>query len=121
MKINLRWFVQAGALIFGIYFFKQLFERSKELLFSFSAGSFLVWIIFFLLFGFCFFLLMFTSYLKERGNNTLKNPIVFFEKLVSLFGLAHFTERRALNEIRRNGKSAAADPQDEHHRAAKNV
>lgn len=109
MRLNLRWLVQAVALILGIYCFKQLFERSKELLFSFSIHVLLLWSSFFLLFAFCFLLLMFTSYLKERGSNSLKNPISFFEKLVSLSRLDNFTERRALAENSRNDKMATAD------------
>jgi hypothetical protein len=110
MKINLRWFVQALALVSGIYFFKQLFERSKELLISFSANALLVWFGFLLLFVFCFLLLMFTSYLKEQGGNTLKNRIAFFERIVHLLRLDEFREHRVLEGRRHEGESAMLDP-----------
>lgn len=108
MKINLRWFVQAVSLILGIYFFKLLFENSKSLFFNFSIKTLFAWLGVFLLFALCFFLLLFTSYLKERGGNTLKHRIALFERLVTLLNLNDFTERRALAENRRNGKIAAA-------------
>ncbi len=109
MKINLRWLIQAISLILGIYFFKLLFDNSKILFASFSTSILLTWLGYFFLFVLCFFLLLFTSYLKERGGNTLKHRIVFFERLVTLLNLNDFTERRALAKNQRNGKMIAAD------------
>jgi len=109
MKINLRWLVQAASLILGIYFFKLLFENSKTLFFNFSVNTLFAWLGLFLLFALCFFLLLFTSYLKERGGNTLKHRIALFERLVTLLSLNDFTERRALAKNHRNGKMIAAD------------
>lgn len=109
MKINLRWLIQAAALILGIYFFKLLFENSKSLFFNFSISILFTWLGVFLLFALCFFLLLFTSYLKERGGNTLKHRIALFERLVTLLGLSDFAERRALAKNHRNGKMIAAD------------
>jgi hypothetical protein len=109
MKINLRWLVQAVSLILGIYFFKLLFENSKTLFFNFSINTLFAWLGFFFLFALCFFLLLFTSYLKERGGNTLKHRIALFERVVALLGLDNFAERRALAENGRNGKAVTAD------------
>jgi len=109
MKINFRWLVQAVSLVLGIYLFKLLFESSKILFFNFSINILFTWLGFFFLFIICFFLLLFTSYLKERGGNTLKHRIALFERLVTLFNLNDFTERRALAKNHRNGKMIAAD------------
>jgi len=88
MKINLRWTIQALAFIGCIYFFMNIWNRSKALLVS-ASGSDLVFIgVNGVLFGFCFFIMALTSYLKQRNNGTLKNPIPFFEKLLSKLGLA---------------------------------
>ncbi len=109
MKINLRWLVQAVSLILGIYLFKLLFDNSKALFFNFSIKTLFAWLGLFLLFALCFFLLLFTSYLKERGGDTLKHRIALFERLVTLLNLDEFTERRVLAKNHRNGKMIAAD------------
>jgi len=109
MKINFRWVVQAVALICGIYFFKLLFENSKILFFNFSINTLRTWLGFFLLFAVCFFLLLFTSYLKARGNNTLKHRMMLFERLVMFLSLDSFTERGARLGNRRNGKADTTD------------
>jgi len=93
IRINWRWAVQALALVAGIYFFKRAFDASKILATSFSTNGILVWSIWVLLFALCFFALMVTSYLKERGGNTLKNRIAIFEKLIVLLRLKNYSER----------------------------
>ncbi len=88
MKFNLRWLVQAGAFIGCIYFFIRILEYSKLMLAMTASGSLPMVGLFCLLFGFCFFLMALTSYLKQKQNGTLKNQIPFFEKLISKLGLA---------------------------------
>jgi len=92
IRVNWRWVVQALALIAGIYFFKRAFDTGKALAINFSTSSILGLSIWVLLFALCFFALMFTSYLKERGGNTLKNRIAIFEKLVVLLHLENYSE-----------------------------
>lgn len=92
IRMNWRWVVQALALIAGIYFFKLAFDHSKALLIDFSLNLLLRWSLWVLLFAFCFFALMFTSYLKERGGGTLKQRITIFEKLVAGLHLESYSE-----------------------------
>lgn len=92
IRLNWRWVVQAVALIAGIYFFMRAFDTSKALLFDFSLNVFLNWAIWVLLFSFCFYGLMFTSYLKERGSGTLRKRIDMFEKLVVALHLDNYSE-----------------------------
>lgn len=92
MRINWRWLVQALALIGGIYCFKRAFDTGKVLTVNFSTNGAFIIGVYFLLFVFCFFILMFTSYLKERGGNTLKNRITVFEKLVVRLRLENYSE-----------------------------
>ncbi len=88
MKINLRWLIQALAFIGCIFFFLQIWDVSKELVDNFSSTALLVCLLYVSLFCICFFLMILTSYLKQKFNGTLKNPIPFFEKLLSKMGLA---------------------------------
>ncbi|MDZ7359851.1 MAG: hypothetical protein ONB46_03865 [candidate division KSB1 bacterium] len=92
IRLNWRWAVQALALIAGIYFFMRAFDTSKLLLVDFSFTSILNLAVWFLLFSLCFFALMFTSYLKERGSGTLRKRIAFFEKLVAALHLQNYSE-----------------------------
>lgn len=92
IRLNWRWAVQALALIAGIYFFMRAFDISKSLLTDFSFIVILNWTIWFLLFAFCFFVLMFTSYLKERGSGTLRKRIATFEKLIAALHLKNYSE-----------------------------
>ncbi len=87
MKINLRWAVQAIAFIGCIFFFLKIWNKSKELLTGFATSDLLLVGIYGLLFLVCFFLMAVTSYLKQKFNGTLKNPIPFFEKLLSKLGV----------------------------------
>ena len=87
MKINLRWLVQAAAFVGCIFFFLKMWNTSKELLTEYTAAG-LFWLgAYGILFLICFFLMAVTSYLKQKFNGTLKNPIPLFEKLLSRVGL----------------------------------
>ena len=88
MKINLRWVIQALAFIGCIYSFLQVWESSKQLIIQFSAVQLITLSVYALLFLICFFLMAVTSYLKQKLNGTLKNPIAFFEKLLASFRLS---------------------------------
>jgi len=92
IRLNWRWVVQALALIAGIYFFKLAFDSSKSVLANFSMRPMLSLVLFIFLFSFCFFALMFTSYLKERGNGTLRKRMAVFEKLVNVLHLENYSE-----------------------------
>jgi hypothetical protein len=94
IRINWRWIVQAFALMAGIYFFKLVFDSSKLLLADFSTVGVLAWSVWVLLFAFCFFALLFTSYLKERGGGTLRNRIAILEKVVVRLHLENYSESR---------------------------
>lgn len=98
IRINWRWAVQALALVAGIYFFKRAFDTSKMLVTSFSASSIVAWSLWVLLFVICFLVLMFTSYIKERGSNTLRHRIAIFEKLVILLHLENYSESDSENQ-----------------------
>ena len=87
MKINFRWVVQALAFIGCIFFFMKIWNKSKELLTGFMVSDLLLIGIYGVLFLVCFFLMAVTSYLKQKFNGTLKNPIPFFEKLLSKLGV----------------------------------
>jgi len=98
IRINWRWAVQALALVAGIYFFKQAFDSSKMLAANFSASGVGTWSIWVLLFMLCFFVLLFTSYVKERGSNTLRHRIAVFEKFIILFHLENYSESGSRND-----------------------
>ena len=87
MKINLRWMIQAFAFVGCIFFFLEIWNKSKELLSGFTASDLLLIGIYGFLFLVCFFLMAVTSYLKQKFNGTLKNPIPLFEKFLSKLGL----------------------------------
>ncbi|MFQ6113790.1 MAG: hypothetical protein ACE5NG_06825 [bacterium] len=87
MKINLRWWVQAAAFIGCVLFLIKIWEKSKQLFNDHSGSDFLILGAYGLLFLACFFIMTVTSYLKQKHNRTLKNPIPFFEKLLSKIGL----------------------------------
>lgn len=87
MKINLRWLIQALAFIGCIYFFLQVWEGSKQLITQFSVSHLITLSVYALLFLICFFLMAVTSYLKQKLNGTLKNPIAVFEKVLASFRL----------------------------------
>jgi len=87
MNINLRWIVQALAFIGCIFFFLKVWNTSKQVLAGPSGGEVIAMTLYALLFLVCFFVMAVTSYLKQKHNGTLKNPIPFFEKLLSKFGL----------------------------------
>lgn len=93
IKLNLRWFIQALALASSIYCFMTVFNSSKALFTNFTGPAVLPVIIWGALFGFSFFVLMFTSYLKQRGNHTLRNRIAAFEALVRGLHLEGYIER----------------------------
>ena len=97
IRMNWRWVIQALALIAGIYFFKLAFDMGKALATEFSTSCLFVMSVGIVLFALCFFALMFTSYLKERGGNTLKNRIAMFEKLVVLLRLENYSESGSEN------------------------
>ncbi len=82
MKINLRWLVQAIAFIGCIYFFMKIWSASKQI-FVGASSDFVTMTLYALLFLLCFFVMAITSYLKQKHNGTLKNSILFFEKLLS--------------------------------------
>ncbi len=103
IRLNGRWAVQALALIAGIYFFMRAFDVSKSLLVDFSFNAILKWAVWFLLFSFCFFALMFTSYLKERGGATLRKRIGIFEKLVTALHLENYSEHLSASSIDNGG------------------
>lgn len=86
MRIDMRWLVQASAFIGCIYFFINVWNTSKQMIASFSTFVLLVIVLNSVLFLICFFLMAVTSYLKQKNNGTLKNPIPLFEKLLSRIG-----------------------------------
>jgi hypothetical protein len=104
IRMNFRWVIQAVSLVLGIFFFMRAFDTSKTLLVSFSFRSLASWIGWVLLFVVSFFALMFTSYLKERGNRTLQKQIVLFENLVKRLRLENYTEgaRQDVPEVLQN-------------------
>jgi len=104
IRLNWRWGVQALALIAGIYFFMRAFDTSKLLLSDFSFNVILIWIVWVLLFAFCFFALMFTSYLKERGGDTLRKRIAMFEKLVAALHLENYSEQPSTGSLENGGE-----------------
>lgn len=88
MKINLRWLIQAAAFVGCIFFFIRIWELSKQVLLRGANGNLLLAGIYAFLFLVCFFIMAVTSYLKQRNNGTLRNPIPLFEKLISKLRLA---------------------------------
>jgi DMSO/TMAO reductase YedYZ heme-binding membrane subunit len=94
MKINLRWLVQAAAFIGCIYFFMQIWNASK-IMFAGGSGNFIALSLYALLFLVCFFVMAVTSYLKQKQNGALKNPISLFEKLLSSLSFPARAGRRA--------------------------
>lgn len=93
IKLNPRWFIQALALAGSIYCFMIVFNSSKALFINFSPKTALPILLWAALFCFSFFVLMFTSYLKQRGNHTLRNRISAFEALVRVLHLESYKER----------------------------
>jgi hypothetical protein len=104
IRLNWRWVVQAAALMAGIYFFMRAFDTSKLLLSDFSFKAALTWAVWVLLFSFCFFALMFTSYLKERGGDTLRKRIGMFEKLVTTLHLENYSEQPSAGSMGDGGE-----------------
>ena len=100
IKLNLRWLVQAVALLLSIAGFTRLFDSSKTLLRDFSWEKFVPFLLWALLFLCGFFLLLFTSYLKQRGNFTLRNRIAPFEKMIRLLHLDRYQERDGVSDAR---------------------
>lgn len=83
MKINLRWLIQAIAFIGCIYFFLQVWGLSKEYILEGDTKALYLILINGALFLICFFMMAFTSYLKQKFNGTLKNEIQLFERLIA--------------------------------------
>lgn len=105
IKLNLRWLIQALSLALSIVCFTIIFDASKALFEAPSSKlvvSLLGWA---LLFCFSFFVLMFTSYLKQRANFTLRNPIPLFERLVRGLGLAHYKERESTSDAKQKKRA----------------
>ncbi|MDZ7268634.1 MAG: hypothetical protein ONB48_12930 [candidate division KSB1 bacterium] len=98
IKLNLRWLVQALALLAGIACFSTLFDSSKALLHQPTGETIAAVLGWFLLFCLSFFVLLFTSYLKQRANFTLRRRLAGFERLVHLLHLADYRERTDLPE-----------------------
>jgi len=87
LKPNYRWLLQAFAFIGSVFFFLQIWEKSQMM---FVKSTFFDWMliaIYVVFFFFCFFLMGITSYLKQKGNDTLKNSIPLFEWIIEKFHL----------------------------------
>lgn len=105
IKLNLRWLIQALSLALSIVCFTIIFDASKALFEAPSlklVASLLGWS---LLFCFSFFVLMFTSYLKQRANFTLRNQILLFERLVQGLGLEHYKERESVSDAKQKKRA----------------
>ncbi len=100
IKLNLRWLVQALALLAGIACFSVLFEASKALFHQPSGKTIAAVAGWFLLFGLSFVILLFTSYLKQRANFTLRRRLASFEWLVRLLHLQDYREREGVSQAR---------------------
>jgi len=100
IKLNLRWLVQACALVLSIASFTRIFNASKSLMGNFSTDQVLPFVLWVLLFLFSFFLLMFTSYLKQRGNFTLRHRLNSFEKLIYILHLEDYQERSGVSNAK---------------------
>ncbi len=100
IKLNLRWLIQAAALILGIASFTRVFNCSKALLTNFSSAALIPFLGWMVLFFFSFFLLMFTSYLKQRSNFTLRHRLTLFEKLLRALHLENYKEREGISDAR---------------------
>lgn len=87
MRINFRWLVQAGAFIGCIFFFIKIWDKSKQWFDNHSSSDFLILGVYGVLFFVCFFIMAVTSYLKQKHSGALRNPIPFFEKILSKIGL----------------------------------
>ncbi|MFQ5603234.1 MAG: hypothetical protein ACE5HS_08190 [bacterium] len=88
MKINVRWLIQALAFIGCIFSFIQIWERSKNIFHVQMKVDFIGLSLFGALFLLCFLVMAITSYLKQKTNGTLRNPIPLFEKVLAKFGWA---------------------------------
>ncbi|MFQ5648700.1 MAG: hypothetical protein ACE5IY_02050 [bacterium] len=88
MKFSPRWLIQAAAFIGCIFFFLEIWQRSKQMLVSASTRDVWLLVLHGSLFLGCFFVMALTSYLKQRKNGTLENPLPFFEKVLAKMGLA---------------------------------
>ncbi|RIK55531.1 hypothetical protein DCC62_31280 [candidate division KSB1 bacterium] len=105
IKLNLRWLIQAFSLALSIVCFTIIFDASKALFETPTLKlviSLLGWA---LLFCFGFFVLMFTSYLKQRANFTLRNQIPLFERLVRGLGLAQYKERESVSDAKQKKRA----------------
>jgi hypothetical protein len=105
IKLNLRWLVQALALILSIASFTRIFNFSKTLVAGFSGDQLLPFLFWLCLFLFSFFLLMFTSYLKQRANFTLRNRVGFFEKLIHALHLESYKEREGVSDAKQHRRT----------------
>lgn len=100
IKLNLRWLIQALSLALSIVCFTIIFDASKALFATPTPGliiSLMSWV---LLFCFSFFVLMFTSYLKQRANFTLRRQLPLFERLVRWLHLENYKEREGVSDAR---------------------
>lgn len=100
IKLNLRWLVQALALLAGIACFSAFFDSSKTLFRQPTGAAIAAVLGWLLLFSFSFLLLLFTSYLKQRANFTLRRRLASFERLVRLLHLEDYREREGVSEAR---------------------
>ena len=105
IKINIRWLIQAISLVFGILAFSRAFESSKNLLLEFEMGIAIRVALWIAIFCFCFFVLMFTSYLKQRANATLRNPIALFERLIHKMGIDEYKERKGVSDAKQRKRT----------------
>jgi ABC-type uncharacterized transport system permease subunit len=75
------------------------------LLAGIAGGKLLPFLFWIALFLFSFFLLMFTSYLKQRANFTLRNRVESFEKLIRALHLENYKERESVSDARQRKQS----------------
>ncbi len=92
--MSYRWAIQALAFVGCIYFFLKIWELSKIIVAGAETPNLIFMILYILAFMFCFFCLALTSYLKQKNNATLQNPILFFERLIELFGLSGLPDKK---------------------------
>lgn len=110
IKLNLRWLIQALSLALSIYCFTILFDASKALFHQPSTPvifSLLGWLS---LFCFSFFILMFTSYLKQRANFTLRRQLPLFERIVRRLHLENYREREGVSDARQKKHASGSAP-----------
>lgn len=93
IKLNLRWLIQAAALVLSIASFTKIFNLSKTLPANSSGDGFTSFLAWGLLFLLSFFVLMLTSYLKQRANFTLRKRMALFERLIRALHLENYKER----------------------------